>query len=134
MKDGSVEVAQMKRDLSETCHLFFSTLSNPTRLGILELLREASRNVTELAEALNQEQSMISHNLKPLIRCRFVFVERKGKERVYSLNRETIEQLFKIFAYHAKKYCPTKGKCLTNRGLQKQKKKDASSPLYFAHQ
>jgi len=68
----------MKYDLNETCHLFFSTLSNPTRLGILELLRESPRNVTQLADGLNQEQSMISHNLKSLARCGFVFVERKG--------------------------------------------------------
>lgn len=120
----------MKQNLSETCHLFFSTLSNPTRLAILELLRNGPRNVTEISEALNQEQSMISHNLKPLERCGFVFSERKKKQRFYSLNKETMEQLFKIFAYHAKKYCPTEGKCLTTRELQKQKKKNASNSLY----
>ena len=86
----------MKVGLSENCHLFFSTLSNPTRLAILELLKGGPRNVTQIAGALNQEQSMISHNLKPLIRCRFVFVERKHKERVYSLNKETIDPVFKI--------------------------------------
>jgi len=105
----------MKYDLSETCHLFFSTLSTPARLGILELLRESSRNVTQLAEALNQEQSMISHNLKPLTRCGFVFVERKGKKRIYSLNRETMEPMYKIIVNHMKKYCPENGGCLESR-------------------
>jgi DNA-binding transcriptional ArsR family regulator len=102
----------MKYDLSETCHLFFSTLSNPTRLGILELLRDSPRNVTQLAESLNQEQSMISHNLKPLTRCGFVFVKRKGKERIYSVNRETMEPMFKIIDNHMKKYCPKNGNCM----------------------
>lgn len=120
----------MKQNLSETCHLFFSTLSNPTRLAILELLRNGPRNVSEISEALNQEQSMISHNLKPLERCGFVFSERKKKQRFYSLNKETMEPLFKIFVYHAKKFCPTEGKCLTTRELQKQKKKNASNSLY----
>jgi len=120
----------MKQNLSETCYKFFSTLANPTRLAILELLRDEPRNVTEISEALNQEQSMISHNLKPLERCRFVFSERRKKERFYSLNKETLEQLFKIFSYHAKKYCPTEGECLTDRSLRKQREKDASSPLY----
>jgi DNA-binding transcriptional ArsR family regulator len=101
----------LKKDLTETCHLFFSTLANPTRLAILELLREDSRNVSELSEALGQEQSMISHNLKPLTRCRFILAERRGKERRYSLNRETMEPLFKIINGHAEKYCPTKGRC-----------------------
>jgi len=121
----------VKQNLSETCHQFFSTLANPTRLAILELLRDGPRNVTELSEALNQEQSMISHNLKPLERCRFVFSERRKKERFYSLNKETMEKLFKVFSYHAEKYCPTRGKCLTDRSIQEQKKKNASNSLYL---
>lgn len=101
----------MKRNISETCHLFFSTLSNPTRLGIIELLRKAPRNVKQLAEILHQEQSMISHNLKPLIRCRFVFVEKNWREHLYSLNSETLEPIFAVIDNHAEKYCPEKGKC-----------------------
>jgi len=101
----------MKYGLSEACHLFFSTLSTPSRLGILELLREAPKNVTQLAEALKQEQSMISHNLRPLTRCGFVFVKRSGKKRVYSLNRKTMEPMYKIIEDHMQKYC-AKGKCL----------------------
>mgnify|MGYP000595488398 CR=1 FL=1 len=120
----------MKQTLSETCYLFFSTLSNPTRLAILELLRDGPKNVTEISKALNQEQSMISHNLRPLERCGFIFSERRKKERYYSLNKETMESLFETFVYHAKKYCPTKGKCLTSRQLHQQKKKDASNSLY----
>ena len=120
----------MKQGLSETCYMFFSTLSNPTRLGILELLSNGPKNVTEISEALNQNQSMISHNLKPLERCGFIFSERRKKERLYSLNRETAERLFKIFAYHAEKYCPTEGKCLSNEGLKKRRKKNASNLLY----
>jgi len=121
----------MKQNLSETCYLFFSTLANPTRLAILELLREGPKNVTEISRALNQEQSMISHNLKPLERCGFVFSERKKKKRFYSLNKETMEQLFKIFDYHARKYCPTEGECLMDRGLQKMKKRNASTSFYL---
>jgi len=121
----------MKQNMSETCNQFFSTLANPTRLAILELLRDGPRNVTEISEALNQEQSMISHNLKPLERCRFVFSQRKKKERFYSLNKETMEQLFKVFSYHAEKYCPTGGKCLTNTSLKEQRKRTASSPLHL---
>jgi len=121
---------RVKRNLSKTCYKFFSTLANPTRLAILEFLRNGSKSVTEISEALSQEQSMISHNLKPLERCMFVFSERRKKKRFYSLNRETMEQLFKIFSYHSEKYCPTEGKCLTSGGLQEQKKQKASRPLY----
>lgn len=121
----------MKQGLSETCYMFFSTLSNPTRLAILELLRNGPRNVTEITDALKQEQSMISHNLKSLEKCGFVFSERRKRERLYSLNKETLEPLFKIFTQHAKKYCDTKGKCLTVKRLQQRKKKDAARSLYL---
>jgi len=105
----------MKRGLSETCSLFFSTLSNPTRLAIVELLRKGPRNVTEISGALRQDQTMISHNLRPLVRCGFVFVERRWKERVYSLNSETMDTLFNLIASHAEKYCPRKMRCLEGK-------------------
>lgn len=124
----------MKRGLSETCYAFFLTLANPTRLAILEFLREGPKSVNEISDALNQKQSMISHNLQRLDECGFVFSKRISKERFYSLNTETVEPLFKIFAYHAEKYCPTGGKCLTESGLRRRKKRDASNPLYVIHQ
>lgn len=108
----SLIVSTMKYNLSETCYLFFSTLSTPSRLAILEVLRESPKNVSQLVDILNQEQSMVSHNLKSLARCGFVFVERKGRERLYSLNRETIEPMFKLTYKHMSKYCPENGECL----------------------
>jgi DNA-binding transcriptional ArsR family regulator len=124
----------MKKDISKICYLFFSTLSNPTRLAILELLSEGEKNVTEISEALNQEQSMISHNLRPLERCGFIFSQRKKREHYYSLNKETVDPLFKIFSYHASKYCPTDGKCLTEKHLMRRRKLEATHPLYLSRQ
>ena len=103
----------MKKELTETCYKFFNNLSNPTRLAVVEKLMENPMSVNELAGALCQEQSMISHNLKPLLRCNFVFTERHGKKRVYSANRETLSALFAVIENHARKFCPTGGKCLT---------------------
>ncbi len=134
MKTFSCKVAAMKLDLSETCHVFFSTLASPTRLAILELLREGSKNVSTIAEDLKLEQSLVSHNLKKLEKCNFVFAERKLKEKIYTLNKETMEPVFKTFDFHAKKYCPTKGKCLTKKGLRAQRKKNASSHAYVTHE
>jgi DNA-binding transcriptional ArsR family regulator len=122
----------MKQTTSEFCPRFFSTLSNPTRLAILELLRESPRNVTDIANLLKQEQSMVSHNLRPLEKCGFVFLERKKKGHFYSLNRETIEPLFKVFAQHAAKYCDAKGKCLTVKHLKQRGKEEAARSLYLS--
>jgi DNA-binding transcriptional ArsR family regulator len=101
----------MKKGLSETCYRFFVNLANPTRLALLEELTKQPMSVTELAEALGQEQSMISHNLKPLLECNFVYTQRSGKRRIYSINEETVGSLFKVVENHAEKFCPTGGKC-----------------------
>lgn len=123
----------MKRGLSKRCYVFFKVLANPTRLAILEVLSKEPRNVTDIADILKQEQSMISHNLEPLEQCGFVLRQRKEKHRIYSLNKETIEPLFKLFDFHAQKYCPTQGKCLTEKGLRQLRKKTASSKLHVTH-
>jgi len=102
----------MKKGLTEICYKFFNSLSNPTRLATLERLMKKPMSVNELAEALEQEQSMISHNLKPLLKCNFVFIKKQGKKSIYTANQETIGTLFKAVEVHAKKFCPTGGKCL----------------------
>ena len=112
MKNTSCVMGMVKKGLSETCYRFFSTLANPTRLAALENLMDKPMNVTQLADTLGQEQSMISHNLRPLVECQFVHVERKGRERLYSINHETVDPLFKVIENHAVNYCPTGGKCL----------------------
>ena len=101
----------MKRGLTEVCYGFFSTLANPTRLAILEKLRDGPMNVTGLADSLRQEQSMVSHNLRPLEYCAFVYSERRGKEKIYTLNQETIGALFDVLESHAKRFCPFGGEC-----------------------
>jgi DNA-binding transcriptional ArsR family regulator len=102
----------MKKGLTKICHKFFTNLSNPTRLSTLEMLMEKPMSVNELAEALGQEQSMVSHNLKPLLKCNFVFIQKQGKKTIYSANQKTVGTLFKAVEVHAEKYCPTGGKCL----------------------
>jgi DNA-binding transcriptional ArsR family regulator len=124
----------MKHGLTESCYLFFGTLANPTRLAILETLDEGPKSVGDIARKLKQEQSMISHNLKPLLRCRFVFEERNKKQRIYSLNGETIKPLFKTLMFHSEKYCPTGNKCSSESELKEHREKEASRPLRVTHQ
>jgi len=105
----------VKKGLATTCYRFFNNLANPTRLAALEQLMNKPMSVNELADALGQEQSMISHNLKPLLQCKFVTIKKQGKQRIYSVNKETIASLFKIVENHAENFCPTGGKCLIAR-------------------
>ncbi len=133
MNNVSCELIETKTCINETCHLFFSILANPTRLAILELLKDGSKNVAEIAKITGHEQSMISHNLKALEDCAFVFCERQGKKRVYCVNKEIIQPLFELFNFHASKYCPNGRECLTSNGFKKYKKKKAEEALYVNH-
>jgi ArsR family transcriptional regulator, repressor of sdpIR and other operons len=133
MNNISLELNSLKHGLAKTCYRFFSTLANPTRLAILEILNEGPKSVGDIASKLKEEQSMISHNLKALERCGFIFKKREKKQQIYSLNAETMKPLFKLFIHHSEKYCPTGGKCLGERSLKSQRKKEASVELHVTH-
>ena len=101
----------MKRGLSDICYGFISTLANPTRIAILERLQDGPMNVSGLATLLEQEQSMISHNLKLLERCNFISSEKRGKEKYVFVNVDTVEELFKLVENHAHNSCKLTGNC-----------------------
>jgi len=85
--------------------LFFSTLGNRTRLEILFALRQKPKNVSQLTKELGCDQTTVSHNLQRLVKCSFVYFEKKGKERYYSINETTIHKILKIIDHHTNMYC-----------------------------
>jgi ArsR family transcriptional regulator, cadmium/lead-responsive transcriptional repressor len=85
--------------------LFFGTLGNESRLEILTALRKKSLNVTEIVDVTGLQQSLVSHNLKRLEHCGFVFREVRGKYRYYSLNKDTIKPLIEIIDNHMREFC-----------------------------
>lgn len=87
------------------CHLFFETLGTGLKLSIISELREEPLNVSELSKKLSQERSKVSHALKSLLVCGFVKVKNRGRERIYSLNKDTIIPLLRLVDRHIKKYC-----------------------------
>ncbi|MBI2572512.1 winged helix-turn-helix transcriptional regulator [Candidatus Woesearchaeota archaeon] len=89
----------------ETYDLFFGSLANPNRVQILNILRDGPKNVTQICQVTGFEQTMVSHNLKRLERCGMVFVEPNGKQRIYSLNHETIKPLMEMIDKHMSQYC-----------------------------
>jgi len=84
--------------------LFLKALSNETRLLVLESLRTGPKCVSEISGSLGFEQSRTSHSLKCLCNCGFVEVKRKGKKRIYSLNKKTIIPLFETIDKHVAMY------------------------------
>ena len=84
---------------------FFTTLSNRTRLEIVFALRKKTMNVSEITRTLGYDQSTISNNLRVLKHCGFVEMKQNGKERIYSINKQSIEKMLKIIDWHTDKYC-----------------------------
>jgi DNA-binding transcriptional ArsR family regulator len=83
---------------------FFKTLNNDTRLGIVLCLKDNSKNVSQLSSELEMEQSRISHNLQCLEKNGFVTVKQEGKQRIYSLNKDTIGPILVAVKKHMSKY------------------------------
>ncbi len=92
--------------------MFFKAFSNDTRFEIVRLLKNGNpKNVTKICESLGFKQSRVSRNLKCLIDCGFVNVERNGKQRIYSLNKETIHPMVELIDKHIQKYQKHLVKC-----------------------
>lgn len=85
---------------------FFTTLGNENRLKIIHFLaKNGPQNVSQTVEGTKLEQSAVSHNLKRLLSCEFIHLKQNGKERVYSLNEETIKPLLTLMDKHVEKFC-----------------------------
>src|SRR5829696_3283623 len=71
-------------DLARAAELFHA-LSDETRLGILEMLREGERCVCDLQEALDAAQSRLSFHLKVLKEAGLVTDRKEGRWSYYTL-------------------------------------------------
>jgi len=76
-------------------------LATPSRLMILGRLREGSATVGELAEAVQMEQSAVSHQLRLLRNLGLVEGVRHGRSISYSLYDNHVAQLLDEAVYHA---------------------------------
>lgn len=69
---------------------YFRVLGDPTRLGIVELVTEQERSVSELCELLAQPQPKISNHLACLRWCGFVTTRREHRTIYYRLSDERV--------------------------------------------
>ena len=66
-----------------------SALSDSNRLRIIVALTDGPQNVTELTEALDLRQPLVSHHLAVLVDAGLTEVRREGRCRVYELRTES---------------------------------------------
>ena len=74
-------------------------------MDILSSLRNSEKCVSEIAEEIGEDRSKVSHSLRHLLKCNFVFVEKKGRKRIYTLNKSTIKPLLDIADKHVVNHC-----------------------------
>ncbi len=84
--------------------MIFKALGDPTRMAIIQLLRERSRTPSELLERIPVSQPTLSHHLDILKRSNLVETRRNGQFIVYSLNMTVVQMAMEYFMkFHKRK-------------------------------
>lgn len=84
---------------------FFQNFANKAKLDIILSLQGGPKNVTGICGQTKAEQSAVSHSLQKLCACNILTVEQKGRERVYSLNKDTVLPLLNLVQKHVQQHC-----------------------------
>lgn len=71
----------------------FRGFSDPSRLGILDALRNGPLTVTEIVEATDLSQSNVSNHLGCLRDCGLVIAEQEGRYVTYHLSDDRVGDL-----------------------------------------
>jgi DNA-binding transcriptional ArsR family regulator len=71
----------------------FRGLGDPTRLSILEVLRNSEKTTTEIVDLTGQGQSNVSNHLSCLLDCGLVKNRRQGKNIFYSISNKKVASL-----------------------------------------
>ncbi|MCR4266380.1 helix-turn-helix transcriptional regulator [Nitratireductor sp. ZSWI3] len=71
----------------------FTTLADPTRRAVFELVAERPRSVAEITRALTVTQSAVSQHLKVLREAQLVRAVPKGASNIYHIDPDGLERL-----------------------------------------
>jgi len=74
----------------------FRGFSDPSRLSILEALRDGPRAVNEIVRATELTQSNVSNHLGCLRDCGLVICEQRGRYSYYQLSDPRVEELLSL--------------------------------------
>jgi DNA-binding transcriptional ArsR family regulator len=78
----------------------FGTLSDASRLRIIDSLLGAERSVGGIASLLGMTESAVSHQLHRLRVMRLVRIRKDGRQVFYSLDDDHVARLFKLGLEH----------------------------------
>lgn len=86
-------------ELSDLAELF-KIFGDSTRIKILYDLFEGEKNVSEICEDLEMNQSAISHQLKILKTSKLIKARRDGKAMIYSLADDHVKMIIAMGKEH----------------------------------
>jgi DNA-binding transcriptional ArsR family regulator len=98
--DGPDGVAPLTDAVAERLADTMFALSTPSRVLILGCLLAGPRTVSDLTEALDMEQSAVSHQLRVLREHDLVRAEKVGRMRFYALYDEDVRTLLHAGLQH----------------------------------
>ena len=79
-------------------------MAHPVRLGVIEILADGERTVTQLYEELNCSQSMMSQQLKILCQQKLVDIRKDGTQKYCSLANRDFLKLFDCMHKHLRQF------------------------------
>ncbi|WP_136466389.1 ArsR/SmtB family transcription factor [Flagellimonas onchidii] len=79
----------------------FSALADSNRRQVVELLHEKNSTLLELHENFSISFQALSKHIKILEEAQLVQKEKKGKYRILSLNRSSMEPVLKWISYYS---------------------------------
>lgn len=88
-----------ERELLELADLF-KMFSDSTRIKILYDLFDGEKNVTEICEDIEMNQSAVSHQLKALKTAKLIKSRRAGKSVMYSLDDDHVKTIIEMGKEH----------------------------------
>jgi ArsR family transcriptional regulator len=79
-------------------------MAHPIRLGVIEVLADGERTVTELYSELGCSQSMMSQQLKILCQQKLVAIRKNGTQKYCSLCNRDFLKLFDCMHKHLRQF------------------------------
>ena len=98
--DERTRVGELDAETARAVAQTMQALATPSRLRILGRLRESACAVGELADAVEMEQSAVSHQLRILRHLGLVIGERRGRSVVYALHDSHVADLLDQAVFH----------------------------------
>ena len=99
--EGHASRSVLDAETAKSVAATLQALATPSRLLILQALTGGEQTVGELVEAVNMEQSAVSHQLRLLRNLGLVVTDRRGLHIVYSLFDNHVAELIDQAIFHA---------------------------------